>query len=69
LPGALREQQPAPGGSLLSTKDRALRDQLIELLRDSGGNISAVARAMRRAPVQIRRWCNRLQIDVTHFRH
>jgi transposase-like protein len=53
---------------LLSIKDRALRDQLIELLRDSGGNISAVARAMHRAPVQIRRWCNRLQIDVTDFR-
>jgi DNA-binding NtrC family response regulator len=68
LPGAVREQEPTAGGPLLSTKDRALREQLIELLRDSAGNISAVARAMQRAPVQIRRWCNRLQIDVTDFR-
>ncbi|HSS00486.1 MAG TPA: sigma 54-interacting transcriptional regulator [Kofleriaceae bacterium] len=69
LSRALREPEPPPGGPLLTTKDRALREQLIELLRDSGGNVSAVARAMQRAPVQIRRWCNRLQIDVTDFRH
>jgi len=53
----------------LSAKDRALREQLVELLRQMGGNVSAVGRAMQRAPVQIRRWCNRLRIDLSDFRH
>jgi transcriptional regulator of acetoin/glycerol metabolism len=69
LPKAVRDQQQSTSISLLGSKDRALREQLIELLRETGGNVSAVARAMQRAPVQIRRWCHRLQIDVAGFRH
>jgi sigma-54 dependent transcriptional regulator, acetoin dehydrogenase operon transcriptional activator AcoR len=69
LPTAIRDQQLSSNIPLLANKDRALREQLIELLRETGGNVSAVARAMERAPVQIRRWCNRLHIDVSEFRH
>jgi DNA-binding NtrC family response regulator len=69
LPTAIRDQSQLTQMPLSSSKDRALREQLIELLRETGGNVSAVARAMQRAPVQIRRWCNRLQIDVAQFRH
>jgi transcriptional regulator with GAF, ATPase, and Fis domain len=52
----------------LSPSDRALRSQLLANLRQSRGNIAAVARVMDRAPVQIRRWCRRLQIDPAYFR-
>jgi DNA-binding NtrC family response regulator len=69
LPRTIREKEQPAAGPLLSTKDRTLREQLLELLRDTGGNVSAVARAMHRAPVQIRRWCYRLQIDLADFRH
>ena len=68
LPRAFREHDAAPRAEL-SAKDRALREQLVELLRQMGGNVSAVGRAMQRAPVQIRRWCNRLRIDLSDFRH
>jgi transcriptional regulator of acetoin/glycerol metabolism len=52
----------------LSPKDRALRQQLTDLLHAEHGNVAAVARAMDRAPLQVRRWCSRLQIDVARFR-
>ena len=68
LPRAFREHDAVPRAEL-SAKDRALREQLVELLRQMGGNVSAVGRAMQRAPVQIRRWCNRLRIDLSDFRH
>ncbi len=55
-------------GTALSAGDAALRARLVELLGDSAGNVAAVARAMSRAPVQIRRWCRRLQIDLAAFR-
>jgi DNA-binding NtrC family response regulator len=69
LPTAIRDHSLPTQMPQSGSKDRALREQLIELLRETGGNVSAVARAMQRAPVQIRRWCNRLQIDVAEFRH
>ena len=33
-----------------------------------GGNVGAVGRAMGKAPMQIRRWCHRLQIELSQFR-
>ena len=68
LPPAIRDHRLPAGVPILSAKDHALREQLIERLRETSGNISAVARAMARAPVQIRRWCRRLRIDVNQFR-
>jgi transcriptional regulator with AAA-type ATPase domain len=66
LPPAIASYRIA--GSALSAGDAALRARLVELLGDSAGNVAAVARAMSRAPVQIRRWCRRLQIDLAAFR-
>jgi len=53
----------------LRPDEAALRAKLVELLRDNDGNISATARALDRAPVQIRRWCRRLGIQLAEFRH
>jgi transcriptional regulator with AAA-type ATPase domain len=46
----------------LSDEDRARREELVALLRLHGGNISAVARAMGKARVQIQRWIRRYGI-------
>jgi transcriptional regulator of acetoin/glycerol metabolism len=66
LPAAIASYRPA--GSLLSAGDAELRTRLVELLEGSSGNVAAVARAMARAPIQIRRWCRRLQIDLAAYR-
>ena len=52
----------------MSPEDRALRDQLSALLREHDGNVTAVARAMNKAPMQIRRWCHRVQLEFAQFR-
>jgi transcriptional regulator with PAS, ATPase and Fis domain len=48
--------------------DLALRDQLVVLLHEHRGNITAVARAMGKGPTQIHRWTRRFQIDVEAYR-
>ena len=71
LPEAMREAPAATSAlaaAALRPEDRALRERLIEVLRDSRGNVMAAARAMGKAPVQIRRWCRRLGIDVAAMR-
>jgi transcriptional regulator with AAA-type ATPase domain len=67
LPEAIRTYTPSRGANMRS-EDRVLRDRLIELLREHGGNISAVGRAMGKAQIQIRRWCRRWQIEPSLFR-
>ncbi len=49
--------------------DTERRNHLVNLLQTHNGNISAVARTMKVARVQIRRWCTRYDIDINHFRH
>ena len=63
LPDSLRGD-----GAAGAQRDQALRGELIRLLGQHGGNISAVARAMGKARVQIRRWCRRMGIDPDGFR-
>ena len=67
LPNALTTPRP---GSVrqLSSRDRALRADVDRRLRANGGNVSAVAREMGKAPVQIRRWCRRFAIDLAALR-
>ena len=48
--------------------DEELRAQLVDLLARHGGNISAVARAMGKARMQIHRWMRRFDIDPSSFR-
>lgn len=52
----------------LARKDLDLKQQLVALLGAHAGNLSATARAMGKAPVQIRRWLRRYQIDLAQFR-
>jgi transcriptional regulator with AAA-type ATPase domain len=68
LPAAIRDHKP-PAALADDSADAALRGRLIALLREEHGNLAAVARAMDRAPIQIRRWCRRLGIDLAQFRH
>jgi len=68
LPDAVVSYKPS-GNTALSVDDSELRSRLVELLAREAGNVAAVARAMDRAPVQIRRWCRRLRIDLAAFRH
>ncbi|HYU14502.1 MAG TPA: sigma 54-interacting transcriptional regulator [Candidatus Acidoferrum sp.] len=67
LPQAMRGPQEAARAHL-GPEDLALRAKLVEILRQTNGNISATARALDRAPVQIRRWCRRLGIYLAEFR-
>jgi len=45
-----------------SDEDYARRAQLVELLQQHAGNISAVARVMGKARMQIQRWLKRYRI-------
>jgi transcriptional regulator of acetoin/glycerol metabolism len=67
LPEVIRTYAP-PSVSSLRPEDRVLRERVIELLREHTGNVTAVGRAMGKAPIQIRRWCHRLQIELSQFR-
>jgi DNA-binding NtrC family response regulator len=67
LPEAIRSHEPA-SAPVLRAEDRALRERLVEVLRENNGNVMAAGRAMNRAPIQIRRWCRRLGVDLTSFR-
>ncbi|EYF03411.1 sigma 54-interacting transcriptional regulator [Chondromyces apiculatus] len=53
----------APGG-----EEGARREELLALLREHGGNVTAVARAMGKARMQVQRWMKRYGIDPEQFR-
>ncbi|MBI4511572.1 MAG: sigma 54-interacting transcriptional regulator [Deltaproteobacteria bacterium] len=59
---------PVSGSRALSDEDGQRREELIALLTQHSGNVSAVARAMGKARVQIRRWLKRFQIDAEAYR-
>ncbi len=46
-----------------------LRDQIVALLHMHNGNVTAVARAMGKAPAQIHRWLHRFAIDANTYRY
>jgi DNA-binding NtrC family response regulator len=66
LPEAIRACRPS--GPALRAEDRSLRNRLVELLRNHGGNVAAVGRTFGKAPIQIRRWCRRFGIEIGSFR-
>jgi transcriptional regulator with AAA-type ATPase domain len=67
LPESIRHCRPA-ARLALRPEDQALHEQLHKILAETGGNVSAAARALNKAPIQIRRWCRRLSIDLASFR-
>jgi DNA-binding NtrC family response regulator len=48
--------------------DRALRQQLAELLAEHRGNVTAVARAIGKARTQVQRWLRRFGLDAERYR-
>ncbi len=52
----------------LSVTQQHRRDVLDQLLRQHGGNVSAVARAMGKTRTQIHRWIKRYELDVHAYR-
>lgn len=52
----------------LSDEERALKEQLTSKLAAARGNVAHVARDLGKAPVQIRRWLKRFDIDIDSFR-
>src|SRR5216683_611483 len=74
LPSTLRTPErtlpPATTAPRLSKQEeeRSRHDQLVTLLRDKDGNVTAVARAMNKPRTQVQRWLRRLGIDPLSFR-
>jgi len=66
LPEALRPTgEPPPQ---LTEEQARHRDELIALLREHRGNLSAVARAVGKGRTQVARWVSRYRIDATTYR-
>jgi DNA-binding NtrC family response regulator len=75
LPGRANTRQDVPAAPLPKTGPDALllakrqecelrkREELLALLRQHAGNISAVARALGKARPQVQRWMKRYRID------
>jgi transcriptional regulator of acetoin/glycerol metabolism len=59
---------PAVSEAMAPSREDQLRDQLVALLHENRGNVTAVARAMGKAPAQIHRWMRRFEIDPDAFR-
>lgn len=57
-----------PGRELLSPHDAELRERLVRELCAANGNIAKVARALDKAPMQVRRWLKRFAIDPRSYR-
>jgi transcriptional regulator with GAF, ATPase, and Fis domain len=74
LPEAIRSPQPkradraAEPPARLSEEDRKHRDELLQHLRDTGGNITAAAKKMGKPRTQLQRWIRRWNIDPLTFR-
>jgi pSer/pThr/pTyr-binding forkhead associated (FHA) protein len=61
-------REPAPQAPELGPADAARRDELVRLLVEHGGNISAVARAMGKVRPQVQRWIARYGLDPASYR-
>ncbi len=57
-----------PAAPEAKAPDDALRDEIVALLHAHKGNVTAVARAMEKAPAQIHRWMRRFAIDADVYR-
>ena len=68
VPGRSPEpgRSPAPAREL-SDEDMARREQIVAMLQEHGGNVSAVAREMNKARFQIQRWIKRFGIEASDY--
>ena len=64
---ASAERKPAPAAPLGEDELRR-REELVSLLREHRGNITAVARVLGKARVQVQRWMRRYGLRPTPFR-
>ncbi|MCX5745795.1 MAG: helix-turn-helix domain-containing protein [Proteobacteria bacterium] len=58
----------APRPVVLNEIDQKVRDQVVTALREHGGNVSAVARALDKDRKQIQRWIKRFNLDPNSYR-
>ena len=65
-PGATTE--PVRRAAPMTDEELRLRAAILATLREHKGNVAAVARAMRKAPMQVHRWMKRFEIDAADFR-
>lgn len=66
------QQEPEAGASSadkgrLSESEKQRRGEILQLLREHSGNITAVARALGKARTQVQRWLKRYRIDPRNF--
>jgi DNA-binding NtrC family response regulator len=57
----------ASGAPTLPEADRRRREEIVAALRESGGNVTAAARVLGKARVQLQRWIKRYRIDRGEF--
>ena len=57
-----------PSEAQLSADDRARREQIVSLLREHGGNVTSVAKAMGKARTQVQRWLRRYDLDPLTYK-
>jgi DNA-binding NtrC family response regulator len=63
-PAAAGQPRPNPSAAAI----RPVREELEEMLRESGGNVSAVARRLGVCSRTVYRWLKSLDLDVQHLR-
>jgi len=68
LPEALRQSRTQPQTAKEPGPDAGRREDLIKLLKERGGNVTAVARDLKKARTQVQRWLRRFHIDPLAFR-
>lgn len=59
LPDEVRGEAAAPGAGEAEERDAVQRDRLVAMLREHRGNVSAVARALGKARMQVQPWMKR----------
>ena len=68
LPAPVRRSAEASPTARREDEDERRRDELVALMRRHGGNVTAVARELGKARMQIQRWLKRYDIDPESFR-
>ncbi|UQA60761.1 sigma 54-interacting transcriptional regulator [Polyangium aurulentum] len=68
LPDKARRAGEGEGEESGPEGDGGKREEIVALLREHKGNVSAVARALGKARMQVQRWMKRFAIDPEQFR-